>query len=198
MYLQFGQRAEKILEKGSLRDKGSKCINQAYCHNCFMDSKSIVAENEIASKGDELEYFILDLPQTLISKSNFRRGNSSLQWKRYAKFEKDLALEISIKIPKDWDLGSRDLAVDKRPKIISVIYAVSLTDTSNYSKSILDACEGLVYHNDASVAYTSSMGKRSRIGERIIVAFAQVKSGTNIKEIVKKAKELELKVLEII
>jgi Holliday junction resolvase RusA-like endonuclease len=163
-----------------------------------MDIKSVVTESIAMGKRDELSYFILDLPQALISKSNFRRGNSSLQWKRYAKFEKDLALEISIKLPKEWDLGNRELAVDKRPKIISVIYAVSLTDTSNYSKSILDACEGVVYHNDASVAYTSSIGKRSRIGERIIVAFAQVKAGTNIEEVVKKAKELEVKVLEVI
>jgi Holliday junction resolvase RusA-like endonuclease len=163
-----------------------------------MESKSVVSRGTSKSKEEDLNYFLLDLPQSMISKSNFRRGNSSIQWKKYAKFEKDLALEISIKLPKKWDLGSRELSVEKRPKIISVIYAVSLTDTSNYSKSILDACEGVVYHNDASVAYTSAIGKRGRVGERIIVAFAQVPAGTGVDEIVGKAKELELKVLEII
>lgn len=145
----------------------------------------------------EIKYFVLDLDQSLISKSNYRRGISGKQWRKYADFEKDLALEVSMNLPKDWSLGEIGDPIELRPKVISVIFAVSLVDTSNFSKSILDACEKIVYHNDASVVYSSAIGERKRLNQKIVIGFAQLPPGSSIENAVQHARILEEQVLKI-
>ena len=161
-------------------------------------NERVPKERNKSSLIGDLDYFILDLPQKLISKSNFRLGSDYKKWEKYAKFERELALEVKLSLPKNWFLGDKEKSISLRPGVISVIYAVSMTDTANFSKSILDACEDIVYYNDASVIYTSSIGKRSSKEERLILAFAQVDPEAKIQDVVDIAYCLENKILEIL
>ena len=105
--------------------------------------------------------FSIEINDKIKSKSNYRRGNKKIQsWKPYKKFENDLALVISTEIPDNWYLGEKEKAVRDRPIIVATIISETNLDSSNVSKSILDACEGLLYYNDASVKITTTVTEK--------------------------------------
>lgn len=91
-------------------------------------------------------------PGPVRSKSNFRRyERKGRSWGEYQMFERDCAFAVTAAVPPDWDLGDKSKALAKRPIVVSAIYATTTLDAGNVPKSVLDACEGIVYHNDASV-----------------------------------------------
>jgi hypothetical protein len=56
-------------------------------------------------------------------------------------------------------------------------------DTANFSKSVLDAAQGILFASDASVLGTSSLGVRAK-GEQVsMLAFAQLTPGSGLPEV---------------
>ena len=143
-------------------------------------------------KGPWEQAILLTLPNKVQSKSNYRRGRN---WTAFSKYERDLAIEVKAKTPENWDIGSYKDKISKRPKIVIQILAESLLDAGNLSKSILDALEGVLYHNDASVAAVTCTGVRSRDGVTIL-AVARLKPDSNINEVQYAVRELNKFVTE--
>ena len=133
--------------------------------------------------------FWIKIEDTIKSKSNYRRGNNKVQnWLPYRKFENDLSFIISTKLPSNWEIGNREQSLKERPIIVAVIIAQSNLDSSNISKSILDACEGLVYLNDASVKATITITEKplkKNQDNKTIVAFALLDNEATLEEQVK-------------
>lgn len=58
-------------------------------------------------------------------------------------------------LPDDWDLGDDQLPVKDRPEVVLGIVAInSAYDSANFTKSIADALEGVLYWNDRSAVDT--------------------------------------------
>lgn len=137
--------------------------------------------------GPWLEAFWLDLGFPLLSKSNFRRGqarSAGAGWKAGQQFERSVAFAARSVLPDTWELGPRDASVAQRPVIVVQIFAETLLDSGNLAKSVHDALEGVVFHNDASVAYSGSLSRRARSGQRSFVAVARLAPGATSEEIV--------------
>lgn len=141
--------------------------------------------------GPWVEAFWADLGMPLRSKSNFRRGGANKdEWARHRRFEADVATVLRVSVPLTWEIGSASDPVAARPVVVSVIMAVSLLDAGNFSKSVLDAAEHTVFHNDASVAYTGSLSVRSASDQNTVVAFARLNPGVSTNEILDAADHL--------
>lgn len=100
------------------------------------------------------------------SKSNYtfsrKKGSySTAKWEVVKNFEQDLKIKAKSTRPKGWPLGVKGSKVDARPAVCVAIYARSLIDTGNLSKSALDALEGVLYHTDASVRYLCEASVRA-------------------------------------
>lgn len=139
-----------------------------------------------ASRGGELSGpwacgFWLLLPIPLVSKSNFRRGRNT-HWRTYRGFEEQVAVEMRNHLPADWLRDQADTPFAGRPRYASVIAARSAVDAGNYSKSVLDACEGVVFTNDAQVQVTTALSERGRRDPYLMIAFAQLKPGCSSQE----------------
>ena len=152
-----------------------------------MDSNNILArKTTLALYGPWDEAFWIKIEDTIKSKSNYRRGNNKVQnWLPYKKFESDLSLIISTKLPKGWKVGSREKSLKERPIIVAVIISQSNLDSSNISKSILDACEGLVYLNDASVKATITITEKplkKNQDNKTILAFASLPPESSLRD----------------
>jgi hypothetical protein len=64
------------------------------------------------------------------------------------------------------------------------IFADTMLDSGNLSKSVLDALEGVVFHTDASVAYSGSLARRTRTDQRSFLAIALLAPGASVAEII--------------
>lgn len=116
-----------------------------------------------------------ELPH-LRSKSNFRRGGASRNWSRLQGFEDELAITARSVRPLEWPLGDAAKPVSARPGIVAVVFAQTLLDTGNVSKSLYDALEGVLYHTDASIRAELVVTERVREG-RSVAAFAACHAG---------------------
>lgn len=129
--------------------------------------------------------FYVSVPFALRSKSNFRRGNARAgrQWDEFKSFESSVALLLAAARPESWDVGDPAASLAARPVVVCAIVARSLVDTANFSKSVLDAAQGVLYVNDASVLGVSSIGVRARTNQQALVAFAQLPGGASLADI---------------
>jgi hypothetical protein len=125
--------------------------------------------------------FLLRVPLALRSKSNFRRYNTrqkSGSWEDAREFERSLGLLVLSNRPHGWDIGdaARDLA--SRPVVVAAIAARSRIDVANYSKSVLDACQGVLYVSDASVLGVTALGERGA-SSAMALGFARLPAGSS-------------------
>lgn len=140
---------------------------------------------EVASRslaGPWSNGFLLPVPLRLRSKSNFRlshRGSDSA-WSEASAFERDLGLLLRQHRPTDWDAGDASRPLADRPVVVSFIAARSTIDVANYSKSVLDALEGVLYVSDASVLASGAVGSRGRAQALMVVGFAQLPAGSGV------------------
>lgn len=127
--------------------------------------------------------FFAEIPVEVRSKSNARRYNPKKvadrqRWRAYRSYEELVASFVSDALPEGWELGPPPPApVAQRPAVVSFIFARSLLDAANLSKSILDGLEGIVYWTDAAVRFSGSLGVRGRHGDSALVAFARLDPG---------------------
>lgn len=135
----------------------------------------------------------------LKSKSNFRRGNQkgTKGWGSLRQFEHTISTTAKLACPESWEIGDNSAPVATRPMIISVVIARSLLDAGNFSKSLLDACEGVVFHTDASVVASTAIAKRGRISQGCIVGFARLEPGSEMEEIAFAVADLTRQVVNI-
>ena len=121
--------------------------------------------------------FVFELPSQLQSKSNFRRGSN---WRPLTAFSDSVATTALMFRPAGWVTGSADCSVAERPPVVAVVAARTLLDSSNLSKSVLDAVEGVLYHTDASVRGETSVSYRSGTSQRGFAGFALLRDGTPV------------------
>ena len=151
-------------------------------------------------QGPWQQAFWVSLPMAIKSKSNFRRGSAGQnrgEWTRQRNFSDDVSVLVRAQLPDGWDMGSRDKAVATRPKVVFVVFARSMLDAGNFSKSLLDACEGVVYINDASVVHPGAFSERSRTDQHAIIGFARLACDAEISEVVTAANELSRQMVGI-
>lgn len=124
--------------------------------------------------------FVLRTGLPLRSKSNFRRsrrGSGQVGvWERSKAFEESLGWLVRSARPGDWVLGERTVPLATRPVVVAAIAARSRLDVANFSKSVLDACEGVLYVTDASVLGVMCLGERGA-GDDTLLGFAQLAPG---------------------
>jgi hypothetical protein len=126
----------------------------------------------------QTKIFSVLLPK-MVSKSNYRRGDSS-KWRRNVAFERECSLLLKSSMPESWTLGSPlDPLVD-RPRVVVAIAAVTLLDAGNISKSLLDAAEGVLYLNDASVWAVTQVVSRKRANQKTAACFIHVPAGVDL------------------
>ena len=127
---------------------------------------------------DDLLNFSLLLPK-MVSKSNFRHGDTK-SWRKNTSFERECSLLLRASLPDGWDVGDASASLDARPRVVVAIAAVTLLDAGNISKSLLDAAEGVVFLNDASVWFVSQTVTRSRTNQRTSASFFLVPPGSSL------------------
>jgi len=160
-----------------------------------MDSNNILDTKRATNiSGPWDEAFWIKLEDAIKSKSNYRRGSNKVQnWLPYKKFESDLSLIVSTKIPPNWEIGSREQSLKERPIVVAVIISQTNLDSSNIAKSILDACEGIVYLNDASVKTTITITEKplkKNQDNKTILAFALLSPEATLEDQVKASSTL--------
>jgi hypothetical protein len=149
--------------------------------------------------GPWVQAFQVSIDAPFRSKSNFRRsttGSGRGEWARQRKFEDDLRLVVAAALPDGWDMGSADHTVANRPVVVMLICARTLLDAANLSKSVPDAVEGLVYHNDASVASVVTLAERTGRAHGGEVAFCRLQPGATPGEVLAAGAELGRRWLE--
>jgi hypothetical protein len=132
-------------------------------------------------EGPWVEAFWMEVPFPVRSKSNFRRhrrGDGD-RWAQHATFADRLAELARAAVPGTWDIGDATAPLAQRPVVVAHLAAVTLLDTGNVDKSDLDAVEGIVYWNDASVRASSAATVRRRDGQRGWAAFARLEPGSS-------------------
>ena len=127
--------------------------------------------------GPWLSAFTVTVPLSLQSKSNFRRFKAGSSTSLTGSFENSVGLLVKSARPAQWLIGDRDISVAERPLVVSYIRGKSNLDVANYSKSVLDACQGVLYVSDASVQSCMATGIRGR-SSSFMLAFAQVPAGS--------------------
>lgn len=140
---------------------------------------------ELSGPWDQAFCFPVDFEMR--SKSNHRRYVSGKggrdNWRSLQDFEKSLSLLARSARPSGWDMGEPERPLPERPMVVSFVFARSVLDAANLSKSVLDACEGVVFHNDASVRYCGTLGVRTRTNPGGLVAFAALPAGSSVVEV---------------
>lgn len=126
------------------------------------------------------------VPFPLQSKSNFRRHigrkHAGASWESSQSFERSLGLFTRQARPSDWLLDDPKVSLAQRPIVTAFIIAKSLIDAANFSKSVTDAVEGVLYVSDASALGVGSLGTRGR-GSSFCVGFAQVAPATSLSDL---------------
>lgn len=105
------------------------------------------------------------------SKSNFRRSGAARTWNQIRSFEDEVAIRARAARPAGWPLGDPAEELARRPRLVAVLVAETLIDAGNATKSLFDALEGVLYHNDASIRAEMVITERVRQG-RSFLAFA--------------------------
>lgn len=128
--------------------------------------------------------FAVRIPFPVRSKANFRRYRRNrvadrARWSAHRAFEQDLSALVQASVPQAWQVGEADQPLGRRPVVVAVVYAATTLDASNLAKSVLDACQGLLYVNDASVLAVCSVARRTRRDQDGVVAFAQLPAGSS-------------------
>ena len=116
---------------------------------------------------------VIELGSPLRSKSNYRRSTSksrkSGEWTKHRAFEQELAIEARLARPADWPLGDPTGPLADRPVVVVLIAATTLLDTANMAKSVTDAIEGVLFHNDASVRHVACFSVRARTNQSVVI-----------------------------
>lgn len=97
-------------------------------------------------------------------------------------FQKTVGTVVASARPDAWDASGRQVRVAARPPVVAFVAAASRLDAANFSKSVLDACEGVLFVSDASVLGTASVGVRSE-GSVFALGFAQLEPGSGPQEV---------------
>lgn len=139
----------------------------------------------IKLEGPWLCAFAVWIPFPIDSKSNFRsfqkRGS---RWSRYASFESALNTLVFLARPPEWVLAASSVKVIDRPMCVCAVGAYTTLDSSNLSKSVCDAVQGVLYPNDTDVAsVTGQVFKRRSKDRSGWVAAAQLTPGTGLLEV---------------
>ena len=137
--------------------------------------------------------FWFEVPCAMRSKSNARRGggaSSRAAWRDLSAYEVAVRRAAEVHLPAGWVIGDAKLAVRFRPQVVSFIYARSLIDAANFSKSTLDSVEGVVYVTDAAVRHSAALGERARANPEVIVAFARLRPDATAAELLAAAAAL--------
>lgn len=142
------------------------------------------------------EAFMCLIPIQIKSKSNYRRSKGSNNWQSFNKFEEDVKILVKKACPETWVLGDKAKELKSRPVVVNFIYAQSALDTANLSKSVLDGCENIVFHTDASVRACSAISTRVRSPQWGVTAFARLDPASSIEEITQALHSLNLQVLK--
>lgn len=100
--------------------------------------------------------FTVVLPTALQSKSNFTySAGTKKQFQALKAYEQAVGLLAYRALPDDWDLGDADLPLAERPEVLLGVVAMNSNyDSANFTKSVADALEGVLYINDKSATTT--------------------------------------------
>lgn len=129
--------------------------------------------------------FAFEVPGPLLSKSNFRRGGVSagFSWQSLSRFEQSVAAVARQARPVSWAAPEAGVSLSQRSPVVSVIVARSLLDVGNFHKSLLDACEGVLFVSDAEVRAVLAVGDRARSDQWAWAGFAQCAPGAGVAEL---------------
>jgi hypothetical protein len=135
--------------------------------------------------------FLLVLPMPVRSKANHRHGDSGRNgWKQMKTFEEQVATFATALTPRGWERGATGVPLSQRPAVVAFVFALSWYDPANLPKSVLDACQGPVFHNDKSVIHCASFGIYGAPGDRTLLAFARLNPSPPPRDVVTAAAEL--------
>lgn len=76
--------------------------------------------------------------------------------------------------------GDAKAPVKERPTVVIAVAATSMLDSSNFTKSLADAMEGVLVHNDASIAANASISVRSKKDQRCGVGIALLPASASL------------------
>lgn len=141
--------------------------------------------------------FWVRVPFPIRSKSNFRRYSVSSHksdWQEFQAFERGVAVSVQSVLPGSWCQLEPAVRLADRPVVASFVAAKSRLDSANFSKSVLDACEGLLFVSDASVLATGSVSVRG-VGLCFALGFAQLDPGSGPEAVHAAQVELSSRVL---
>lgn len=126
---------------------------------------------------------ILGFKFPLLSKSNFRnhqKNKYQKNWSEFKHFNTLVTLSLKQYVPDNWVIPSGDTPVNKRPVVVCSIWAKTLLDAANLSKSAVDCTEGVLTFNDAEVQFISQISQRSNSDQRFILGFSQLPAGATL------------------
>lgn len=107
------------------------------------------------------------VPGRVHSKSNHRHGNGN--WADLVAYEDEVAMTSRAARPSAWPEVDD---VSPRPVVVAVLVARTGVDAGNLSKSILDACQNVLYVDDRQVTGLSDLVEPTRTGQGLLAAFA--------------------------
>lgn len=131
--------------------------------------------------------FYLILPVPVRSKSNARRyvrgarPRTGDDWNALVAFESLVRSHVTRSLPQDWECGSGDVELRKRPVVVGFVFARTTLDAANLAKSVPDAVQGVVVVNDASITNIATQALRTTADQRGLVAFAQLTPGASVR-----------------
>lgn len=131
-----------------------------------------------STDSQQTKKFSVLLPK-MVSKSNYRRGDA-VKWRKNVAFERECALLLRATMPESWSLGDARDSLVERPRVVVAIAAVTLLDAGNISKSLLDAAEGVLYINDASVWAVTQVVSRKKVDQKTAACFIHVPAGSDL------------------
>lgn len=95
---------------------------------------------------NHIKFFSFEVDEKMSSKSNYRQDGIK-NWKKIKEFEDYVSLICKLKRSKDF----LNIYENKNVRYAIIIESTSKIDVGNYSKSILDSLEGVIYNNDKEV-----------------------------------------------
>ena len=112
------------------------------------------------------------------SKSNYRHDrNSRAKWATVEAYEAQVRADVRRARPTGWGQGNPEVPVPGRPRVVVALAARTMLDIGNVSKSVLDACQGVLYVSDAQVGAAGEFGTRTACDPGLFAAFALLPVG---------------------
>lgn len=136
--------------------------------------------------------FIFTVPVAMKSKSNYRHGKTS--WTDLSNFETVVKMFARQHLPENWPLGNPKDPINARPKVLLTVIAKSNTDSTNYTKSVADALEGVVTLNDASITTATTMAERGT-GDGVTIGVAVLPADSTLEQQLAASSELNAQTL---